>query len=378
MRSRWVKSFVSASAAALVLAAAAQAATPQLSDARAWYVVNAANGEVLAAHNARARIPIASITKLMTVIVALQHLKPSDVVTVTSGAAQVGESRIPLRAGQRIAVHDLLEGALIQSANNAADALAAAAAGGDVDTFVGWMNARAKQLGLRDTHFVRPDGLDAPDHVSSARDVATLARIAMHLPIVRSIVAKQSDTIENGAFTVHTWNDLLGHFPGLIGVKTGHTNDAGWCQVAAARRDGYTIYAVVLGSSTRSQRNADLARLLSWGVTQYRPLELVRARTYAWAAAPYGKRPVALVVAKPLRRVVRVGRPLVERIVAPTAVRLPVRRGQALGRVEIWRGPQLLGSRPLQAARGVEKPGAGGRLAWYAGRTMHHLLGLFS
>jgi D-alanyl-D-alanine carboxypeptidase (penicillin-binding protein 5/6) len=378
MRSRWVKSFVSSSAAALAIAAGAHAATPQLHDARAWYVVNAANGDVLAAHNAQARVPIASITKLMTVLVALQHLRPSDVVTVTQGAAQVGESRIPLSAGQRITVNDLLEGALIQSANNAADALAAAAAGGDVDRFVDWMNEKAAQLGLHDTHFVRPDGLDAPGHVSSARDVATLARIAMHLPIVRAIVARQSDTIENGAFTVHTWNDLLGHFPGMIGVKTGHTDDAGWCQVAAVRRSGYTIYAVVLGSPTRSQRNADLARLLSWGVSEYKTVQLVRRRTYAWATAPYGRKPVALVAAKPLTRVVRVGRPLVERIVAPSAVRLPVRQGQTLGRVEIWRGRVLVGSRPLQAARTVEKPGVGGRLGWYAGRTMHHLAGLFS
>ena len=378
MRSRWVRSFVSASAAALALSAGARAATPHLNDARAWYVVNASNGDVLAQHDATQRVPIASITKLMTVIVALQHLKPSDVVTVTSGAAQVGESRIPLRAGQRITVHDLLEGALIQSANNAADALAAASAGGDVNTFVSWMNAKAKLLGLRDTHFVRPDGLDAPGHVSSARDVATLARVAMHLPIVRQIVAKESDTIENGTFTVHTWNDLLGSFPGMIGVKTGHTDDAGWCQVAAVRRPGYTIYAVVLGSPTRSQRNADLARLLSWGVSEYKTVQLVRARTYAWAAAPYGKHAVALVATKPLRSVVRVGRPLVERVVAPSAVQLPVRRGQQLGRVEIWRGSHLVGSRPLLAARTVQKPGAASRLAWYAGRTMHHLAGLFS
>jgi D-alanyl-D-alanine carboxypeptidase (penicillin-binding protein 5/6) len=376
MRSRWVKSFVSSSAAALALAAGAHAATPHLNDARSWYVVNGANGEVLAAHDARARVPIASITKLMTVIVALQHLKPTDVVTVTQGAAQVGESRIPLRAGQRITVEDLLEGALIQSANNAADALAAAAAGGDITTFVGWMNAKAKQLGLRDTHFVRPDGLDAPGHVSSARDVATLARVAMHLKIVREIVATPSDTIEDGTFTVHTWNDLLGRFPGLIGVKTGHTDDAGWCQVAAARRPGYTIYAVILGSPSRSERNRDLARLLSWGVSAYKTVQLVRTRPYAWAAAPYGRKPVALVAARPLTRVVRVGRPLVERIVAPAAVRLPVRKGEPLGRVEVWRGGELVGSRPLRAARTVEKPGAAARLGWYAGRTMHHLSGL--
>jgi D-alanyl-D-alanine carboxypeptidase (penicillin-binding protein 5/6) len=378
MRFAWVRSFGSASACALALAGAAHAATtPSLPDARAYYVVNAANGDVLVAHDARARIPIASITKLMTVLVALKHLTPDEVVTVTKGAAQVGESRIPLYAGQRITVRDLLEGALIQSANNAADALAAAAADGDVARFVGWMNARARQLGLRDTHFVRPDGLDAPGHVSSARDVAVLAQVAMHLPIVRQLVATRSDTIENGAFTVHTWNDLLGSFPGLIGVKTGHTGAAGWCQVAAARRPGYTIYAVILGEPTRAQRNADLARLLSWAVSEYRAVTLIRARTYAWADLPYGRRALALVAPKPLVRVVRRDRPLVERIVAPAAVSLPVRAGQELGRVEIWSGKTLLASRPLRAARTVAKPGLGGRLAFYAGRTMHDLGGLF-
>jgi serine-type D-Ala-D-Ala carboxypeptidase (penicillin-binding protein 5/6) len=372
-----MRRLLAAVALALVLPAVAHAATPRLTDARAWYVVNASNGDVLVAHNARASVPIASITKLMTVIVALRRLRPDDVVTVTAQAAAVGESRIPLTAGQRITVHDLLEGALIQSANDAADALAAAAAGGDIPRFVAWMNVRARALGLHDTHFVRPDGLDAPGHVSSARDVATLARIAMHLPVVREIVAKRSDTIEDGTVTVHTWNDLLGAFPGLIGVKTGHTDDAGWCEVAAARRPGYTIYAVVLGSPTRSQRNADLARLLSWGVSEYKAVQLIRARTYAWAAAPYGRQPVPLVATKPLRQVVRAGKPLVERIVAPAAVQLPLRLGQSLGRVEIWRGRKLLGSRPLLAGRGVSKPGVGARLGWYAGRTMHHLAGIF-
>jgi D-alanyl-D-alanine carboxypeptidase (penicillin-binding protein 5/6) len=376
MRFRWVKSFASGSAAALVLAAGAHAA-PQLSDARAWYIVNGTTGDVLAQHNANARVPIASITKLMTVLVALQHLKPSEVVTVTSGAAQVGESRIPLQTGQRISVHDLLEGALIQSANNAADALAAAAAGGDVPRFVGWMNERARQFGLRDTHFVRPDGLDAPGHVSSARDVALLARIAMHSPVVRDIVRKQSDVIEDGRVTVHTWNDLLGAYPGMIGVKTGHTNDAGWCQVGAVRHLGNTIYAVVLGVPTRSARNADLSQLLTWGDAQYRTAWLVRARTYAWTGLPYGRAPLALVASKPLLQVVRRGRPIVERIVAPTAVALPVEKGQAVGRLEIWNHGKLVVSRPLVAGRSVAKPGAVGKASFYLGRTMHHLAGFF-
>ncbi|HEX6788437.1 MAG TPA: D-alanyl-D-alanine carboxypeptidase family protein [Gaiellaceae bacterium] len=363
--------------AALAFAGTARAAVPQ-PDARAFYVVNSATGEVLASKNADARVPIASITKLMTVLVALQHLKLDQTVTVTAAAARVGEERIPLHAGERITVRDLLAGALIQSANDAADALAAAASGGNIATFVGWMNERAQQLGLRDTHFVRPDGLDAPGHVSSARDVAMLARVAMHLPIVRTLVRMRNDTIENGTVPLHTWNDLLGVFPGLIGVKTGHTDNAGWCEVAAARRSGYTIYAVILGSPTRSRRNSDLARLLGWGVAQYQTLRLVAAQPYAWASAPYGRARIALVARRPLVRVVRVGRVVTAKIVAPTAVSLPVVAGQRLGRIDVFSGGRLLGSRPLLAARSVAKPGIGGRLRWYSTRTVHHLIGFFS
>jgi D-alanyl-D-alanine carboxypeptidase (penicillin-binding protein 5/6) len=363
--------------AALAFAGTARAAVPQ-PDARAFYVVNGATGEVLASRNSNERMPIASITKLMTVLVALKHLKLNDTVTVTPAAARVGEERIPLHAGERITVRDLLAGALIQSANDAADALAAAAAGGNIATFVGWMNERAQQLGLRDTHFVRPDGLDAPGHVSSARDVAVLARVAMHLPIVRTLVRMRNDSIENGTVPLHTWNDLLGVFPGLIGVKTGHTDNAGWCEVAAAQRNGYTIYAVILGSPTRAQRNSDLDRLLAWGVSQYRTLRLVAAQPYAWAAAPYGRARIALVARTPLVRVVRAGRAVTAKIVVPAAVSLPVVRGQRLGRIEVFEGRRLLGSRPLLAARSVAKPGFGGRLRWYSTRTVHHLIGFFS
>jgi D-alanyl-D-alanine carboxypeptidase (penicillin-binding protein 5/6) len=365
--------------AALAWTASAHAAVASpVAHARAYYIVNASNGEVLAAHDAHVELPIASITKLMTVIVALQHLKLDEEVTVSGSAAQVGESSIPLVRGQRITVRDLLKGALIQSANNAADALAYAASGGNVGRFVAWMNARARALGLHQTHFERPDGLDAPGHVSSARDVAVLAQVAMHSPLVRELVGERTDTIEGGRFVVRTWNDLLGVVPGMIGVKTGHTNDAGWCQVAAVRANGYTIYAVILGSPTRAQRNDDLQRLLTWGVSQYHTSTLVRRAVYARAAVGYGRGAVALVARRTLVRVVHAGRPLVERVIAPSAVSLPVVRGQRLGRIEVWDGHKLVGARPLLAARSVSRPGFGGRLRWYATRTGHHLLGLFT
>jgi serine-type D-Ala-D-Ala carboxypeptidase (penicillin-binding protein 5/6) len=359
---------------ALAFAGAARAAPPTV-DARAYTIVNGSTGKVLASSNADERLPIASITKLMTVIVALKHLRLDDDVTVTAQAAHVGQESIPMRAGQVISVHDLLEGALIQSANDAAYALAAGASDDDVPLFVDWMNEEAQKLGLKDTHFVRPDGLDAPGHVSSAHDVAILAQDAMHLPIVRELVRRRSDTIEDGTFAVHTWNDLLGVFPGLIGVKTGHTDDAGWCEVAAAQRPGYTIYAVILGSPTRAQRNSDLDRLLAWGVSRYRTVTLVGRDPIAHVPLPYGRAAVALVAPKPLVRVVPAEGQIVRRIVMPASLALPVRRGETLGRIEIWAGKRLLGSRPLVAARSVARPGVGGRLRWYATRTVKDLWG---
>jgi D-alanyl-D-alanine carboxypeptidase (penicillin-binding protein 5/6) len=296
---------------------------------------------------------------------------------VSPRAAAVGESSMHLLAGERVTVHDLIEGALVQSANDAAWALALHVGDGDIGRFIALMNAKARRLDLRDTHFVRPDGLDAPGHYSSAHDMTLLARVAMHEPVVRSIV-RQQDAVAAGR-TLHTWNDLLGSFPGLIGVKTGHTLGAGWSQVAAARGRGLTIYATILGSPSRSQRNADLAELLAWGLSRYRVVSLVRTgRVYARAELPFGRPSLSLVADRPLVRVVRVGRPLTERVVAPTAAALPVTKGTTLGRVEVWQGSKLVGTRALVAARTVEKPGLRSRLRWYAGRTLHNAWGIFS
>jgi D-alanyl-D-alanine carboxypeptidase (penicillin-binding protein 5/6) len=344
-------------------------------EARAYLVESGSTGEVLAGYHPREQLPIASITKLMTVLVALERTKPTDLVTVAPSAAAVGESTVHLRAGERLSVRDLVEAALIQSANDAADALAVQVGRGSVERFVGLMNRRARELGLRDTHFVRPDGLDAPGHVSSARDVTLLARAAMQKPLVRAIVRKQTAAIA-GDRVLHTWNDLLATFPKLVGVKTGHTSEAGWSEVAAARGPGLTIYATLIGSPSRSQRNEDLAALLNWGLAQYRVATLVRrGLVYAEAKTEYGRDPIRLVAARRLRHVVRVGRPLVRRIVAPAVVILPVKRGEQLGEVRVYDGRRLVGRRPLVAARSVSRPGLLGRVGWYAGRTAHHVWG---
>jgi D-alanyl-D-alanine carboxypeptidase (penicillin-binding protein 5/6) len=347
-------------------------ATPPPVSARAYVIVDARTGEVLASSNANQRMPIASITKLMTVLVALQHHKLSDVVTVDPRAAAVGESSANLAPGERITVHDLVEAALIQSANDAADALALSVSR-DFDAFARLMNAKAQQLGLADSHFVRPDGLDEAGEYSSAADVTKLARIAMRSPFVRATVRRETATIADG-HVLHTWDDLLGVVPHVIGVKTGHTDQAGWCQVAAVQEHGVTVYVTMLGSPSRSIRNVGLQSLLAWGVAQFRVVqEVQQSRVYARVALPYGKAPVDLVAARPLQGVVRVGHPLTERVVAAAGAGLPVHAGQIMGRVEIWANGHLLGSRPLIATRTVRRPGLGGRLGFYAGRTLHHI-----
>ena len=365
---------VAAVGIALVLPLQALAAPPH-PEAGSYLVVNASTGEVLAARNPHARVPIASITKLMTVLVALEHARLTDVVWVDRAAAKVGESTIRLRAGERITVHDLVAAALIQSANDAAVALARYVGHGSTPAFVAMMNAKAHELGLRDTHFVRPDGLDARGEFSSAADVVKLAEVAMHDPTIRRIVGERTATIAGNRRLV-TWDDLLGTFPGLIGVKTGHTDNAGWCQVAAVRGMGLTIYTAILGSPSRSRRNADLAALLAWGLSRYRVVPLVQAgRTYARAEIGYGRAPVALVAERPLIRSVRLGQPFVERVVAPAVLSLPVKAGQALGEVRVYRNGELVGSRRLVAAGSARRPGLTGRVGWYAGQTVHHIWG---
>ena len=362
--------------AALALAPAAAGAAPAPAvDAGAWYVQHAGSGEVLAAHDADERRAIASITKLMTVLVALDRLEPTDVVRVDPLAAAVGQERIDLYGGEEITVGELVQAALIQSANNAAAALALALAP-DFPSFAKLMNAKARALGLRDTNFVRPDGLDAPGAYSTARDATRLGRAAMRVPFVRDTVRRETATISGGR-VLDSWNDLLGTVPGVIGVKTGHTDDAGWSQVAAARGSGGTVYVTILGAPSRERRNADLQALLAWGLAQYREVEAVRTgQTYAEVRLPYGRGEVELVAPRPLRLVVRPGRPLVETVVAPVAVSLPVRRGQVLGSVEIRAGDRVLGRRPLVAARTVAAPGLASRLGWYAERSVHHVVEL--
>jgi serine-type D-Ala-D-Ala carboxypeptidase (penicillin-binding protein 5/6) len=327
------------------------------------------DGHFLYAENADGRVAIASITKIMTALVTLERVRPKAMVKIGAQAPSIGESTFSLQPGERLRVRDLLTAALVQSANDAAYALANYVGRGQTGKFVRWMNKRAEELGLTGTHYVRPDGLDTSGHYSTARDTLTLAREAMKTKLFRKIVRTKSGVVAGRRLIV--WNDLLGTYPGAIGIKTGHTDRAGWSEVAAARREGVTLYAVLLGGPTRARRNQDLAALLDWGFGHYGSVRVIRqGRTYATAAIPFSDDRVELLAETSVRASVFLGRPLVERVVAPAIVDPPVGLGEPVGEVQIYDGDKLIARRPLVASQAVHEPSLGRRLGWYAGRAL--------
>jgi len=312
----------------------------------------------------------------MTVLVALEQSRLDDVVTILPAAASVGESSVALRPGEQLTVRDLAIAALVPSANDAATALALYVGKGSLARFVELMDTKAKELGLTATHFENPHGLDQIGHVSSARDVTTLLTEALRSSFIRTWSARSTATIAGGR-TLTSTDGLIGKVP-LVGAKTGHTNDAGWSQVAAVEKNGVRITASLLGAASESQRKAELASLLTWGLDQYPRVVVTGNHVYGHAQVGYGRAPVALVAARDVIRSVRAGRPLVERVVVSTALPHPVTKGQRVGEVQVFSDGRLIARTPLVAAASAPAVGVVGKAEWYARRTVHHLFGLGS
>jgi serine-type D-Ala-D-Ala carboxypeptidase (penicillin-binding protein 5/6) len=265
---------------------------------------------------------------------------------------------------------------LVRSANDAAEALALYVGKDSTKRFVALMNAKARELGLADTNFENPHGLDAAGNVSSARDVTALVRYALGVSFIRDALSRSTVSLPGGR-VFPTTDDLLVSWPALVGGKTGHTRDAGWSETAAATAGGVTVYGTVLGSETRSSRNDALQELLTFGLWQYRRTTAIDVtRVYAEAKTGYGRPSVKLVAPRTLVRAVRVGTPLVERIVAPSSVALPVRKSQRFGRIEVYAGSRLVASSNLVAAVAVTEPGLLGKARWYATQTAENLWGI--
>ncbi len=231
-------------------------------------LVDADSGVVLWAKGARVRRPIASTTKIMTAIVAMSRLRPRDVVVVPAAATRVEPFKEGLRRGERVPAWKLFYGLLLSSGNDTAVALAVGAAGSR-GRFLALMNAKARELGLSDTHFASPSGLLDEGNYSTAWDLAALARYAMSKPRFRAVVRTKEKRVSWPA-PVHAklyrnHNKLLWRYPGADGVKTGWTSRAGGCLVASARRYGIRLIAVVLASP---DIYGDATRLLDYGFSR--------------------------------------------------------------------------------------------------------------
>lgn len=356
---------------ALVLAAVVANAAPVLAAApapaaRAYILVNPDTGETLAARNPDVQLPMASTTKMMTALVVVARAELDDELTVPPAAARVGESSAQLVAGERLRVRDLLTGLLIGSGNDAAETLAVGVGGGE-RRFVAMMNARARALGLRHTHFANPHGLDAPGHYSTVRDLVTIGRALMAVPVLRGTVRRRRATIPGpggvGARPLESKNSLLDILPEADGIKTGDTEGAGYALVAHARRPGLGVqlYAAVIGAPSEERRARDMRRLLLWGFRRYARAELVPAGATFGAVPVRGRDGVTVplrAAGPPLRVPVRIGRPVRASVIAPADVVGPVREGQPLGRVVVRQGDVELGERPLVA--GASADGTGG------------------
>lgn len=250
-------------------------AAPSLS-ARAAVLMEASTGQVLMESAAHERLPMASTTKIMTALVALEHADLSQPVQISEKAVGVEGSSVYLKAGEILTMEQLLCALMLESANDAAAAIAIEIAG-DIESFATMMNETAQRIGLTDTHFTNPHGLDNAEHYSSAYDLAMLARYALQNPDFARIVSTYKTNIplsgDEGIRVLINHNKMLKYYDGAIGVKTGYTKRCGRCLVSAATRDGVTMIAVTLSAPDDWR---DHTAMLDYGFSLYECAELAQ------------------------------------------------------------------------------------------------------
>lgn len=338
----------------LALPALSLAKGPQI-EARSWALIDARSGDVLVSHAAKRHLPIASTTKLMTAYVVLHELPLDRVVRAAPYEAEYGESLLGLRPGQRISVRDLLYGLILRSGNDAAYDLALAAAGSE-RRFVAEMNRYAAALGLADTHYANPIGLDQPGNYSSAADLATLTRHLLAIPAFAKIADARSAVLRSvhPRRRITTINELLRMAPWVTGVKTGHTFGALYVLVGSGQRKGIKLISVAVGAPTDEDRFSDNIDLLDYGFSLYkRRIPVEAGTTLARPTIRYSGGELPLRAARTVTVGLRRGQRMSVVVSAPDEVEGPIERGAALGRASVYVDGRRAASVPLRAARAV-------------------------
>ena len=323
--------------------------------AKSWAVLDARSGEVLAGQAANERLPIASTTKLMTAYVALQEMPLDKVVRAAPYDAEYGESLLEMDAGEKISVRDLIYGLILRSGNDAAHTLAIRTSG-STERFVAEMNRYAAALGLANTHYANPIGLDQKGNYSSARDLLTLTQRLLRMPAFAKISDTESVELQSvdPPRRIDTINELLLMEPWVTGVKTGHTWGAEWCLIGAGRKKGVDLISVALAAPTDETRYSDNLALLEYGFSQYEKKKPVKSgEQFAEATIDYSGGSLPLRAADGIKVGIRKGQELTVKVKAPDEVEGPIRRGAKLGAVSVYVDGMKAGTVPLQAARAV-------------------------
>jgi D-alanyl-D-alanine carboxypeptidase (penicillin-binding protein 5/6) len=344
---------------ALALCGSAQAKPPQVL-AKSWALIDGRTGAVLTSHAGAERLPIASTTKLMTAYVAIKDLRLAKLVRAQPYEYEYGESVMGLRAGQKISVRDLLYGLILLSAGDAANTLAIDAAG-SVKKFVAQMNRYAAALGLTDTHYANPVGLDQKGNYSSALDLATLTEALERIPAFAKIAASREAVLRSvhPRRRIHTINELLEMAPWVTGVKTGHTWKAGYVLVGAGRKDGVQLISVAIDAPTDETRFSDNLELLEWGFRQYHRREALGVgQELASPTIKYSGGELPLRSARSMTVGMRRGQHVAVEVDAPRQVTGPIRRGARLGTATVSVDGLRAGTVGLVAGRAVPAAGS--------------------
>ncbi|MFX3625576.1 MAG: D-alanyl-D-alanine carboxypeptidase family protein [Ectobacillus sp.] len=326
-------------------------------------------GKTLFEKNSNEKLPPASMTKIMTMLLIMEQieagkLKLNEKVRTSEYAASMGGSQIFLEPGEEMTVDEMLKGIAIASGNDASVAMAEHIAGSE-EAFVKMMNTRAKELGLKNTHFQNPTGLPAKKHYSTAYDMAVIARELMKYPLIRQYTGKYEDYLRENTdkkFWLVNTNKLVRFYPGVDGVKTGFTTEARYCLTASAQKNGMRVIAVVMGSPTSKERNAQVTKLLDYAFNQYTIKQLYKKNQPITAVkVSRGKKTVVnLVAADNISLLLKKGEStdkVQKEIVMEDKVKAPVKKGDALGTLIIKNGNKIISKQTLVAGEDVTEAG---------------------
>jgi D-alanyl-D-alanine carboxypeptidase (penicillin-binding protein 5/6) len=350
---------------------AAAAGGPPSVRAPAAILVEPSTGDIVFRRKADDHRPIASTTKLMTALLTLENLSLDDVLAAVPYHPQPAESIVGLRAGEKLTVRDYMRALLLASANDAAATLAVRIAGSE-RAFVRMMNARARRLGLKDTHYANPVGLDEEGNYSTASDLVKLALVLRRNAFFRETTDRPRATLRSGSHrrTILNRNSLVREVPAVNGVKTGHTSRAGYILVGSATRDGVTVLSAVLGDPSEAARDADSLALLRYGLGRYHRVTAVRkGAQLASVKLSYRDEHVALVAAREVKRTARRGERLAVTVSGlPKEVDGPLAEGAAVATAVVRQRGRVVARVPLVTDRAVSAASATQRLKDFLGR----------